>query len=340
LGTTIAVSTLGYEDRRWPEFVTSFHRANIFHSPLLAQVFAVSEGIEIFPLFAQIDREIVAAAIPVLVKLKTRFFGRLVNRLIMFASPLYVDSPQGRAGAQLIVERAKSLVQTNGLFLEIRNSERFPKNPGDVDLDNFDYIPYQNYVLDLSLGAEKLWSSLSGYTRNHVRKSAKKGGIVRDMREEELDTVIDMIRNLYVRKSIPMMDPSIFRNAFSILKPTGNIRAIVLEFDCQLVAARISLSYARTVYDWYAASVPGFNDLSPNEVLAWESIKWGADNDYRIFDFGGGAIKGQDYGPAKFKEKFHGEMVEFGRFRYTPHPLIYALASKAYEMRRSQRKKA
>jgi lipid II:glycine glycyltransferase (peptidoglycan interpeptide bridge formation enzyme) len=275
----------------------------------------------------------------VLVKLKTRILGRLANRLIMFGSPLYVDSPQGRAGVQLIIERAKRLVQANGLFLEIRNSEQFPKTPGDVDLDNFDYIPYQNYLLDLSLGTETLWASLSGYTRNHVRKSAKKGGIVRDMREEELDTVIDMIRNLYIRRDIPMLDPSIFRNALSILKPAGNIRAIVLEFDRQLVAARISLSYARTVYDWYAASVPGFNDLAANEVLAWNSIKWGADNDYRIFDFGGGAIKGQDYGPAKFKEKFHGEMVEFGRFRHAPNPLIYAIASKAYEMRRSRRKK-
>ena len=162
---------------------------------------------------------------------------------------------------------------------------------------------------------------------------------MREMRDDELDTVVDMIRSLYARKNIPMMDPTVFQNAFSILKPTGNIRAIVLEADSKVAAARISLSYAGTVYDWYAASVPGFNDLSPNEVLAWHSIKWGAANGYRIFDFGGGAIKGQEYGPAKFKEKFHGEKVEFGRFRYSPHPLIYAIASKAYEMRRFPRKK-
>ena len=43
----------------------------------------------------------------------------------MFASPLYLDTPKGKAGAQLLVERAKLLVRARGPFFEIRNSDAF-----------------------------------------------------------------------------------------------------------------------------------------------------------------------------------------------------------------------
>ena len=302
----------------------------------MAKVFATSEGFEVFPLFALSGTEVVAAAIPVLVKIRSPLFERFTNRLIMYASPLHLETPQGTAGMRLIMERAKTILRSKGLFLEVRNSERFPGNPSDPAVHGFEYIPYQNYLVDLSQGLEPLWSSYSSFTRNHIRKSEKKGATIRRVHDDELDAVIGLVERLYERKRIPIINPSIFRNAFSMLTATGNIRIMVLEAQSKVVAVRMSLNYGGTVLDWYAASDSEFNALYPNEVLTWDSIKWGAENGYQVFDFGGGAIKGQEYGPAKFKEKFGGMLVEFGRYRYYPHRWLYRIAKKVYAAGRSQ----
>ena len=72
-------------------------------------------------------------------------------------------------------------------------------------------------------------------------------------------------------------------------------------------------------------SLDGFV-AGPTGEMDWIKV------DDEIFDFGGGAVRGQYYGPAKFKEKFRGELVEFGRHRFIPNPLIYKSAEKFYKI--------
>ncbi len=330
------IERLEFDNNLWSNFVLQDEKSNIFSSPEMNLAFNISDGFESYPLFAMCDNKIVAAAFPVLVKIKTPLFHRLTNRVILYSSPVFLKNETGIEGLNLLLEEIIKLVKNEAVFIEIRNSEDLHYVKQNDKMKDFIYIPYQNYILDLRKGMQSIWNSFSSDTRNHLRKYEKKGLTVREINDDELDKVVYLIEKLYKRKRIPLLNKSIFYNTYNLLKPKGYIRITVCEKNLNIIAARITLNYNKTTYFWYSASDPLYNKYFPNEVIMWETIQWACNNGFEIYDFGGGAVKGQVYGPAKFKEKFRGELVEFGRYRYIINKPIYFLGSKIYNLRVSK----
>jgi len=331
------IEQLSFESVDWKNFILNDAKSNIFSSPEMNQVFNISNGAEVFPLFAIEKEEIVAAAFPVLMKIKTPFPNRFTNRMILYSSPVYLRNQLGLLGLQMLINEIKRIARRKALFVEIRNSECFPIEDCLDLVKGFKYVPYQNYILDLKKGEDNIWKSFGSRTRNGLRQIEKRELIIREIYDNELSSVVSLLESLYLRKNIPFIDKSIFFNAYSILKPKDYIRVVVIELNSQIIAARITLNYNRTIFDWYAASDFSYNSYLPNDVSEWNSIKWGCNNNYEIYDFGGGAIKGQEYGPAKFKEKFKGELVEYGRYRYVINKPVFILGSKLYDLRVSKK---
>lgn len=317
---------------QWEEFVLSFKSSNIFSSPEMLEAFVKSKGFEVYTGFVLDDNDIVASVFPILVKIDIPFFQKYSSRLILYASPLYQNTSTGIEGLKILLNHLKKIAQKKALFLEIRNSESMLMSSHIFQELNFIYIPYQNYLIHLELGQTALWNRLSSYTRNHIRKGEKRGMIIREIIEDELITVINIIEQLYIRKRIPFIHKSIFYNAYRHLK-NKNIRITVCDLNKQIIGTRITLNYQRTIFDWYAATMDGYNEFYINEALVWDTIRWGCQNGYSLFDFGGAGIRGEEYGPAKFKEKFHGELVEYGRYRYIPNQFTYKAAQKLYKLR-------
>ena len=298
------IKTLNIENPKWKAFISDFPAHNIFHSPEMTEVFSKSEGFEAFPLFAIENNEIFACAFPISVKTEFPIASKFTKRLIMYSSPLFRNSEKGIEGINLILNHTKKLAKEKSLFLEIRNSELFPQKDQKVNINNFKYIPYENYLIDLTRGSENIWNSFNTYTRNHIRKNEKKNSVIREIENSELETAINLIYDLYNRKGIPIANKTLFQNAYKLLSPKKLIRTIVLENDSKIAAARITLNYGSTIFDWFAAAAPEYKSIYPNEALVWNTLYWGIENNYKLFDFGGGAVKGKYYGPAKFKEKF------------------------------------
>ncbi len=331
------IKKLDFDNKEWQKFILADEKSNIFSSPEMNEVFNISNGVESFPLFVMEEDKIVAAIFPILVKIKTPLPNRFTNRIILYSSPIYLKNKIGFNGLQILFEEIIKIAKREAVFIEIRNSENFPVDGDGCLMKQFEYLPYQNYIVNLKKGVENIWNSFGSYTRNHIRKSDKNNLIIREIKDDELDVVVYLLEKLYLRKNIPFIDKSIFYNAYKILKPKNYIRVTVIDYQSQIIAARITLNFNRTVYDWYAASDTNYNNFYPNEALAWNAIKWGCENNFEIFDFGGGAIRGQEYGPAKFKEKFRGELVEYGRYRYIINKPIYLLGSKLYNLRVSKK---
>ncbi|MDP6524593.1 MAG: GNAT family N-acetyltransferase [Kiritimatiellia bacterium] len=328
------VQTISFDDPRWPGFTRKFEWANVYHSPQMAQVFDVSPGFEVHPLFALEDDRICAFAMPVLVKCNLPLPAFLVDRIIMFASPLHAPGAAGRKGLAAVLAEARGIARRTAFFLEIRNSEPFPRQEAAGVVEGMKYIPRLNYLLDLTKGEDGLFAQVGTKTRNRIRKAGKRGIEIRPLDDEgELKTSIDMITSLYRRKRVPMVEPAVFEKAWSIMGPSGGFRAIGGFRDEQLVAVRFLLCGMGTVIDWYAASDPASHRDYPNEAMVWHCLQWACGKGYKRFDFGGGGVRGQDYGPGSFKEKFRGETVEFGRYRYSRWSWLVELAEKAYGWR-------
>ncbi|MCX7589773.1 MAG: aminoacyltransferase [Patescibacteria group bacterium] len=205
----IEIDTLSFEDQRWHNFLQKFEYAGPFSSPELIKSFSLSRGFEVFPLFAICNDTIVAAAFPVLIKTWKNISFRYLNRLILFEAPLYLNNSIGISGLCKILSSVITITKKKALFCEIRNNYPFQL---DNILNEFDFIyyPYQNYLIDLQVGEDVLWSRLSSFTRNHIRKSQKKGVFVRELEENELHDAIKLLKKLYKQKKFLLLMKQFF----------------------------------------------------------------------------------------------------------------------------------
>jgi lipid II:glycine glycyltransferase (peptidoglycan interpeptide bridge formation enzyme) len=84
------------------------------------------------------------------------------------------------------------------------------------------------------------------------------------------------------------------------------------------------------VYGWYGGLNRAFSSYSPNEIMMWHILEWGAKNGYRCYDFGGAGKPDVEYGVRDFKAKFGGTQVSFGRNVYVHKPFLMGIAELGY----------
>ena len=72
----------------------------------------------------------------------------------------------------------------------------------------------------------------------------------------------------------------------------------------------------------------------PNELVIWHILEWGANNGYRLYDFGGAGRPGEAYGVRDFKAKFGGQLVQFGRSVREHAPRLLKLSKSGYSIYR------
>ena len=68
------------------------------------------------------------------------------------------------------------------------------------------------------------------------------------------------------------------------------------------------------MYYWFGGSSKDYNRLNSNEFLIWKAIEWGCDNNFSIFDFGGGGHGKEIAGIRKYKEAFGSKTFCTGRY--------------------------
>lgn len=319
------------DDPRWAAFVSSCETATAYHSPEVARCYADTPGFEVFPLFAENENGIHAAAVAMLVPSRMPVLGGSMHRLILYASPLYRDSPEGRDGVEGILTSLREIARNRAFFLEIRNSEPFPHSGDEEATHQMWFVPRINYIIDLHDGTDSLFARLSSKTRNRIRKAEKRGIEVRELRDaQEMGTAQAMVVDLYRRRHVPLPPAGIFDRAWADLRPAGCFHAIGAFKADHLVATRFLLRYRSTVIDWFAASEPEHHGDYPNEALVWHALRWASAAGCSRFDFGGGGVRGREYGPGRFKEKFPVETVEYGRYRWSRWPRITRIAELVY----------
>ncbi len=256
------------------------------------------------------------------------------SRHTIFASPILNESAERKTFYDFMLPEIAKRFKDESLFVEWRNSEPPDAYRIVFEKHGWSYLPYQNYLINVERDVEQIWKSIDKYARGNIQKAKSKGVVVRTVAETELDESYNMIFSLYTKKRIPLFDKSVFQDAYRLLAPKGMLRVTVAIVDDTIVGTRWGLLHNGIVFDWYAASDRGFSNCYPNEVLAWDLIEYGATNGFKVFDFGGAGIKGEHYGPAKFKQKFNGELVEHGRFYKAFRPRLYRTMSYLYEKRK------
>lgn len=325
------------DEATWHSFVSGHPLGNIFHTPEMFQVFARAKGCKPL-LWATVDRDArpLALLLPVQITLFPGPLRSFSTRAIVYGSVLRETSSKGTEALELLLRSYAQ--QTKGvLFTEMRNLTDLNQIQPLLQACGFLYEEQLNYLIWLDRSPEEVLQNISRRTRKRIRQGLRKGEVVvREIeRREELGLFYDLVSRSYAAARVPLAHRSLFEAAFDLLHPRGMVKFLLAWIGQDCVAASAELAFKDTIFGWYSGVDRACSSYVPNELLMWHVLEWGADNGYRVYDFGGAGRSGEEYGVRDFKAKFGGDLVSYGRNALVHAPRRLAISKVGYQVYRS-----
>jgi serine/alanine adding enzyme len=329
------VQTLPEEE--WRRFVDEHPAGNIFHTPEMFRVFARAKGY-VPNLWAAVDGQgrSLALLLPVRVTLMDGLLHRFTTRAIAYGSVLCAAGSEGKQALAVLLQAYERELKGRALLTELRNLSDLNSLQVVLDENGFAYEEHLNYLIDLDRPAEEILQSIGKRTRKQIRKGLRDGlvHVGEATSRSELDHWYDTLQKTYNNVQVPLADRSLFEAAFDELHPKGMAKFLLAEIDGATAACSVELTYKHTVYGWYGGSDRAYSAFCPNEMLMWHILAWGADNGFRVYDFGGAGRPDEEYGVRDFKAKFGGDLVCFGRNTCVHAPKALRLSQWGYDVYR------
>lgn len=184
------------------------------------------------------------------------------------------------------------------------------------------YNEYCTFILDLSEGPEKIFTSrMHKKTRNAIRKAIKLGlEIDKDLPSVETywrfyEETMMRSKGLLEEKRIRM-----FRIIWRLLKFREDFITLTAIFNGKPIGGVIAFLFRDKVHLWYNSSLTQFLHLNPNQFLYWKLIEEAYKKGYRFLDFGPTPLRTSE-GHYRFKARFGGKIIPFNDYIYFNHKL-------------------
>lgn len=319
---------------QWDAYVARHRCGSIFHTSAMQRVFDAAPGHQSYARAAINDRGAIVAMIPaVRVDTLGGLVSPLSSRSLWYDAPLCDATDEGRRALRALVRWHDRSVRNQTVFAEIRPLQSSNEIAGVLSNQQYRHYEYLNYVVDLTHSEDLLWTGISKSTRQHIRRSLRRGVTVEICQSTEAITqAYALIQSSYQRSQVPLAPVELFALAHQHL-PQGTLQIRLARYEDQVVAAGFGLVYRDRFYAWYGGSLrlPKINAF---DCLTWDEIRWSREHGLEHYDFGGAGKPDQAYGPRDFKAKFGGQLVQYGRYERVYSHWRKAFATGGYRMLR------
>lgn len=322
----------------WQQFIRSQPGANIFHTPEMRETFARTKGHRADVWAAVGDDSRVAALLtPVHITLYGGLLKRLTTRSIAYGGMLAPETPEGDAALRLLLTRYGEEQRHRSLFTELRHLDDVGDRRSLLEACGYRYEDHLDFLLRLDATPDAVLARMGKRTRYEIRRALKDPAISisRVDHRSGISSVYALLSQTYARARIPLADISLFEAALDVLAPQGMVLILLAHVNGAPAACSVELLFRKTIYGWYAGFDRTFRRHLLNEALTWWILRWGAENGYEVYDFGGAGRPNEAYGVRDFKAKFGGVPVEYGRSVRVHDPLVLGVSQSAYRAGRS-----
>jgi serine/alanine adding enzyme len=324
-------------DDAWRAFVLGHPEANVFHTPEMFEVFSRARGYrpELWAALDEADR-VVALLLPVRIQLWDGLARFFTTRSVAFGSALVEHGDAGVDGMRSLLRAYAHDVDAAVLFTELRNVADLGRLQGAFEASGFAYEEHLNYLIPLGRPVEEILGTIRQRTRKQIRRGLRSGEVVVEdcVDRDRIDVCFELLRKSYATARVPVPDRSLFEAAFDVLHPRGMVKFLLAWVGDECAAASVELVFGDTIYGWYGGVDRAFASSTPNELLMWHILRWGAEHGYRVYDFGGAGKPDERYGVRDFKAKFGGELVNHGRNVRRHAPWRLAVSTAGYGLYR------
>jgi len=324
-------------EKEWRRFVEKHPAGNIFHTPEMFQVFSRAKGYQP-TLWAAVDssNRPLALLLPVQITLMDGLLRRFTTRAVAYGSVLCAPGSEGKEALAMLLETFKREARATALFTELRNLSNLSDLQPVLNGSGFVYEDHLNYLIDLDRPPEAILQSMGKRTRKKIRRALRQDKVViEEVNQRERVTLFyELLQKTYAAVQVPLADRSLFEAAFDVLYPQGMVKFLLARVGDDYAAGSVELICKDRIYGWYGGTDRAYSDYIPNELLLWHIFQWGAENGYKVYDFGGAGKPDEEYGVRDFKAKFGGELVCFGRNTCVHAPFLLRLSTLGYRVYR------
>ena len=327
-----------FEKEALDAFVHKSLNTSIFQTLDMAEVYKRNKGCKLL-ILTVIDEntdEIVASLLAKILDEKRGFLGSFSRHSTIRGGPIFVDNEKGTAAVSLLLQHYNRIVEKDVLYSRI-----YPLNDPQQIMSSFSESGYvhegwQNFLIDINKPNEKLWSNLKKDKRQAVRKAERMGLKITEATDRSETAIFyDLVKERYVKRKTPLEDISNFEAVFDILVSESKAKFFFAKYGDEYIATRLVLLYKGVIYAWYSGSNSEYLQYHPNDFITWQVLKWGSENGFHTFDFGGGGTSDEiSAGWVEFKRRFGGELVNYGRYTKVHQPGKLWFVKKAFEMYR------
>lgn len=313
------------DDQKWDEYVKYHPFGNVFQTTSMCNVYKNTTDYSPIKICAvnEVTNEIDGVLLGVTMREMTGLLGKgllggFSTRSIIQGGPLVSDNSIDTL-SKMIFEYDKK-VQKKSLYTQIWNLHDMKSLLNNVKY--YEYEDHLNFLINLDQPEEDLWRQIHKSKRKNINRVTKKGIVIEEIKCKKMIPVFyELLKETYSRVKVPLADITLFESAFDQLVPKNMAKFFLAIHDDEYIGARAILTYNDSIHDWYAGASNNALSLHPNDCLVWHILKWGMENNYKLFDFSGAGKPDVEYGPREFKRRFGGDLVNYGRYTHLYSPV-------------------
>lgn len=307
----------------WSEFVAAHPKGNVFQTPEMYDCYVATPGYEPHVLAAMQDGQMVGIMLYVIMRekgIKAHFSARSIIQ----GAPLAAGDKEETIVAML--QAYEQQLPSDVIYTQVRNHYEMLTVNDAFQACGYRFESHLNFLVTLDT-EEQMWNRIGKGRIKQIKKAQKNNLTVDVYRGQEVTPSLvhegyHVIEQVYQRAGLPLTDVQ------QILAVAGCgllVMYVVRNADGKMLGCRFGIAYRDSIYGWYAGSYQEYYSLFPNDILIWETLRWGAANGYKVFDYGGAGEPNKPYGVRKFKQQMGGTLVNFGRYEKIHRPIMYRI---------------
>lgn len=306
---------------QWSNFVHQHHKGNVFQTPEMYDVYMQTPGYTPQVLGLVHDKQLIGLLLWIVIRekgIKSKFSARSIIQ----GAPLVKDDKPEYMEALLEVyekQRDKKVIYT-----QIRNHFEMLTVNDVFQKYGYRFKSHLNFIISLD-SIDAVWNRI-GKGRIKQIKKAEKNGLYVDVygpgkvNDECLNIGYDIIKSVYQHAKLPLVG---IEQVYAMNRQKLLVLFVVRDVAGNMLGCRFGLLYNNSIYGWYAGSYSKHYSLYPNDILIWETLKWGIENGYTTFDYGGAGEPNKPYGVRAFKQQMGGTLVNYGRYEKIHRCVMY-----------------
>ncbi len=239
--------------------------------------------------------------------------------------------PKGPTPTKKLIEELIQLgKQKRALFIQIEPNETITYSL--LPSSHHPLFTKYTFIIDLTKSEEELLNAMHPKTRYNIRVAQKHNvKIQEDNSDVAFETYIKLSKETTSRQGFYAHNETYTRTMWNIMHKAGIATLWTATYNNIVVAAWIIFVYDGVMYYPYGASLREHREVMAPNLLLWELVKWGKEQNLKSFDLWGAIGPDPDpkdpwYGFHRFKAGFSPQLVEFvGSYDLVIQPFLYKL---------------